>query len=362
MKLLSIIFLFLSVTCTWYACQKDPYINPPPIYNPTSYTLQIPSTLPPITLNEPLYKERIDLGKKLFFDPILSKDSTQSCSSCHNQNFGFTDHGLAFSKGVDGIGGNRNAMPLFNLLYFNKFFWDGRSASLEEQALEPVPNPIEMHLPWQQAENRLNNHEVYPDLFFNAFGIYEITKELVAAAIAQFEMTLLSANSRYDKAVRQEIFLTDAEVNGLEIFSKEPRKFPSDAPGGDCFHCHSIGSRLFMDNDFHNNGLDSVLIDKGLGEITHNTLDDGKFKTPSLRNVEYTAPYMHDGRFQTLEEVVEFYNSGVKSNSPNIAPVMIKSGGITAGLNLTSQEKADLVAFLKALSDEEFMANPEYQQ
>lgn len=357
-KYTSHILVFILVS-SLISCKKEEETSPSEDNNgqrkTTPYVLEIPKGFP--SLDVDLTQEGVQLGRMLFYDPILSKDSSLACAGCHLQQFGFIDEGKKFSLGVDQAEGTRNSMPLFNLVYHSSFFWDGRSSSLEEQALDPVPNPIEMNLSWDEAEIRLNRHPTYPGLFKQAFGTKAITRELVSEAIAQFETILISGNSRYDKAIQGELFLTDAESNGLEIFNTEPRTKPSDKPGGDCFHCHSPGNNLFMDGLFRNNGLDSELTDLGRGAITNQSEDNGKFKTPSLRNVEYTAPYMHDGRFETLEEVIEFYDHGIQINSPNIDPTMTKNGGIGSGLQLTEQEKKDLIAFLKALSDPDFIKN-----
>lgn len=321
-------------------------------YMPTPYTLQRPKGFPkmPIPKDNPLTLEGVALGRKLFYDPILSKNNKQSCGSCHNQKFGFTDNGKQFSEGVDGKQGDRNAMAIFNLGYNTFFFWDARAANLEEQALMPVPNPIEMHLGWKEAVERLNKHDKYPQLFKQAFGIHIIDSNLVAKAIAQFERTIISANSRWDQREVGKVFFTELEKRGDTIFNTEI---------GDCFHCHN-GS-LFTDNSFRNNGLQKELKDIGLAKTTGYKSDRGKFKVPTLRNIELTAPYMHDGRFKTLEEVVDFYDSGVHQKSENIDKDMLKENRVKHGkLGLSAQDKKALVAFLKTLTDKEFLNNETY--
>ena len=201
-----------------------------------------------------------------------------------------------------------------------------------------------MHDTWVNVENKLNSDSTYLNMFKNAFNIDYIDSNHVVKAIAQFERTLISVNSKYDKWIRQEIQLSPSELNGYVIFNSEK---------GDCFHCH--GTEMFMDNLFHNNGLDSDnFTDLGLFNITDNPMDIAKFKTPTLRNVEFTAPYMHDGRFSTLEEVIEHYNSG-GNYSATVDPLMKKIG---VGLQLTNSEKQDLLNFLKALSDYDYLNNP----
>jgi cytochrome c peroxidase len=237
---------------------------------------------------------------------------------------------------------------LINLGWNRKFFWDGRAQSLEIQALEPITNPIEMHETWPNAISKLKSAKTYKEDFFKAFGTNDFNSSHAVKALAQFMRTMISYNSRLDKKLRYEINLTPNELNGLVIYMTER---------GDCFHCHNIdGGRLLTDNLFHNNGLDSVFTDSGLYGITGNPSDMGKFLTPTLRNIALTAPYMHDGRFATLEEVVEHYNSGGKP-SATVDPLMKHVG---TGLGLSAQEKADLVAFLKTFTDSTFITNPAF--
>lgn len=327
-------------------------------YEPTPIALDIPAIFqqniisPVIPVNNPQTVEGIALGKKLFFDVILSGDQTQACASCHSPQNAFTDN-TATSEGIDGVSGSRNSMPLFNLAwnYNERFAWDGKELSLERQAIEPVQNPIEMHSNWDDVVTRLQAHTDYPELFRLAFNTTTITKELTAKAIAQFERTLISANSKFDKADQGEATLTPQEQNGLNVFLDEAK--------GDCFHCHgNPNNPLWTNNNFHNNGLDSSFTDLGLGAVTGNPNDNGKFRSPSLRNLAYTSPYMHDGRFQTLDEVIDFYSEGLQ-NSTTIDPLMknIANGGV----QLSDSDKADLKAFLLTLSDPSFLNNPDFQ-
>lgn len=331
------------------------------VYDPTTYQLNIPPVLPENRLTLPsdneLTLEGVELGRQLFYDPILSLDYTVSCASCHNPSFSFTDDGRQFSKGVNDAIGNRNAMALIDLAFSNRFFWDGSTFSLEEQALAPVPNPHEMNLDWEEAVCRLMNNANYRQQFYTTFGKKNITKEMVAKSLAQFERTLISSGlSKYDlhNTSGTGVSFTDAEERGFEIFNTEK---------ADCFHCHTVETHLFTDFDFHNNGLDAVnkvedFEDKGLGKHTGNPLDHGKFKTPTLRNIALTAPYMHDGRFQTLEEVVDHYSDGIK-NSPTLDNIIHTK--FQEGLQLTPSEKADLIAFLHTLTDTAFVNNPNFQ-
>ena len=319
--------------------------------------LQIPQLFednilnPVIPIDNPQTVEGIALGKRLFFDPILSADNTQACADCHAPENAFSDADR-FSDGVDGIRGNRNSMPLFNLAwnYDEKFFWDGSSFSLEHQAFVPVSDPIEMKSSWIQLETKLQQHLEYPNLFQQAFGTSKIDSTLVTKAIAQFERTLISSNSKFDKFLLGEVTLTPEELNGFNVFMDETK--------GDCFHCHgSDKNPLWTDNIFHNNGLDATITDLGLGEVTGDPADNGKFKSPSLRNLAFTAPYMHDGRFETLDEVINHYSEGLQ-NSPTIDPLMKKVA--QGGVQLSAQDKADLKAFLLSLSDYEFISNPNF--
>ena len=353
MKLNLITLAFLSITL--FSCSND---DSGPDYSPTEVGLEVPEIFdlllpaPLIPANNPQTVEGIALGRKLFYEPLLSGDGTQACADCHFAENAFTDPDR-FSTGIDGSIGNRNAMPVFNVAWnFNeKFFWDGRALSLEDQAFGPVVNPIEMNNTWPNAVASLQATDNYPDLFLEAFGTSTIDSVLVTNALAQFERTLISGNSRFDKHLLGEILLTDSELNGFNIFMDENK--------GDCFHCHgSDANPLWTDNVFHNNGLDSSFEDLGLGEVTNDPLDHGKFKSPSLRNLAYSAPYMHDGRFATLDDVINHYSEGLVSSS-TIDPLMktVADGGV----NLSVEDKADLKAFLLSLSEPEFTTNPDFQ-
>ncbi|MEM1339335.1 MAG: cytochrome c peroxidase [Bacteroidota bacterium] len=323
-------------------------------YLPTPLALEVPTVfseriLPPILpVNNPLTVEGVALGEKLFFDASLSGDGTVSCASCHISSSAFTDNDQ-FSTGINGNRGTRNSMPLFNLAwnYGERFFWDGAASSLEDQAFEPVTNPDEMGNTWPNVVTTLEQDPEYPELFRMAFGEDEIDSVRVVQAIAQFERTLISANSRFDQFLLGTLELTPQEENGRNVFLMETK--------GDCFHCHgNPNNPLWTDNIFHNNGLDATFTDLGLGRITGDPADNGKFKTPSLRNLAFTAPYMHDGRFQTLDEVIDHYSEGLQ-DSPTIDPLMksVAQGGV----QLSEQDKADLKAFLLSLSDEDFVGN-----
>ncbi|WP_373456515.1 cytochrome-c peroxidase [uncultured Tenacibaculum sp.] len=349
--LVFIISFFIS--CSSDANEEQETYTPVPISLNTPKLFSDKLIVPVIPSTNPTTKEGVRLGKKLFFDPILSLDNSTSCASCHDPKKSFTDN-LQFSGGVNNKIGTRNSMPLFNLAwnFDERFAWDGKEFGLEAQAFEPVTNPLEMNSDWKVVATKLKNHNEYPLLFKEAFGDIEIDSNLVVKAIAQFERTLISGNSKFDKFLNNEVELTPEEQNGFNVFMEESR--------GDCFHCHgSENNPLWTNNKFHNNGLDENFTDLGLGAITGDSNDNGKFRTPSLRNLAFTAPYMHDGRFTTLEEVINHYSEGLK-NSPTVDPLMKKV--TQGGVRLTDKDKADLKAFLLTLSDTEFINNPDFQK
>ena len=340
--------ILLGLFFAIFSCKKEETSEIP--FHTQPYNLILPKGFPQLIIPEdnPLTEEGVALGRRLFYDPILSGNLSQSCSSCHKQEAAFSDPGKKFSSGINGFTGRRNTQALINMGFNLHFFWDGRSKSIEEQAFDPVKNPLEMHLPWKDAADRIRNHSFYANEFEKIFGTKQIDSTHIVKALAQFVRTLISSDSRFDRRMRNEINLTTSELNGYVIFNTEK---------GDCFHCHGIdGGRLLTDNRFHNNGLDEEFTDLGLAEFTGKESDRGKFLTPTLRNIALTGPYMHDGRFSTLEEVIDHYNQGGKS-SPTIDPLMKHVG---SGLNLTKQEKADLLAFLNSLTDSTFISNKKY--
>jgi cytochrome c peroxidase len=244
------------------------------------------------------------------------------------------------------MAGPRNAMPLVNLGWQRNFFWDGGASDIESQVLGPVENPIEMHEQWPNAIAELQADLSYQELFYKAFGERDITVPRVIRAIAQFERTLISGNARYDQYLRGGASLSALELQGLEVFT-DPLK-------GDCNHCHSLGS-TFSDFEFRNTGLDSIAADAGRYLITLNENDRGKFKTPSLRNIELTGPYMHDGRFQTLLQCIEHYNTGFHYAANLDVNLLTAEKG-----RMTSSEMLAIEAFLKTLTDWEFIQNPAF--
>lgn len=308
--------------------------------------LRVPQRFPQLRLpaDNPLTEEGIALGARLFADTRLSINNTQSCASCHERGRAFAD-ARQFSIGAEGQVGKRNAMALFNLAWHDGFFWDGRARTLREQVLMPVQDKHEMNETLPRVVAKLKDDEGYKVAFKQAFGVPHVTEERIAMALEQHLLSITSQDSKFDRAVRKVETLSDSEARGLKLFVTEfdPAR---GLRGADCFHCH--GGMLFTNHAFHNNGLTLAPDDIGREAVTKNSADRGKFKTPSLRNIALTAPYMHDGRFKTLEEVVEHYDHGL-ARSPTLDPNLAKHPN--EGLHLTDEEKADLVAFLKTLTD-----------
>jgi cytochrome c peroxidase len=337
-----------SLFCFLAACKADPSLILGDGHTHTHLDLNIPAGLPPMPIpaDNPMSQEAVDLGRKLFFDNILSANNTMNCGSCHQLRNYTIDSNLALSTGVDGIQGTRNSMPLFNIGYSKSFFWDGGVADLESQVLGPITNPVEMHETIPNVISKLQNHPQYPALFKKAFGSDQITTKMLMQAIAQFERTMISANSKFDKWKRGEVQLTAQEQRGMEVYTNEKK--------GDCTHCHSFGS-TFTDFEFRNTGLDSIPVDLGRALITKNSADQGKFKTPTLRNIEKTGPYMHDGRFTTLRQCIQHYNKHFKYTQ-NLSPELkdaVKD-------RMSEQDVDDLIAFLNTLTDHEFILNPKF--
>lgn len=337
---------------------------------PTPLALEKPDYFPieqPMPADNPLTEEGVRLGRMLFYEKKLSKDGTISCASCHQQEKGFSD-GLKVSPGVNGSQGTMNAMALANLHWQTRFFWNGRSVSLEEQAIIPIEDPIEMNLPIEEAIARLQNDAEYPNLFRSAFGTEEVTADRIGRALAQFERTLISANSKFDRWIRGEVQLTPEEQIGLELFFTHPE--PSiQLRGGNCGDCH-LGFLTAGDpngfSGFHNNGLDpDERLKSGLQSVTGNAFDRGKFKAPTLRNIALTAPYMHDGRFSSLEEVLDHYNDHIQ-NSETLDVLILEASNEQLNpndplkLHLSEQEKKAIIAFLHTLTDQEFVTNPKF--
>ena len=313
------------------------------------YVLNVPPSLPPppITPGNPLTVEGVALGQRLFNEKKLSGNNTQACSSCHVTNVAFSNAPNKLSKGIDGKLGTRNAMALFNLSYQHSFFWDGRSPNLRAQALQPIQNPVEMHTTLAAVISKLSKDVSYVNQFKTAFGTPGITAARIGAAIEQVESTILSGDSKFDRVQQRRATFTAQEQRGADLF-RTPFNPRQNQFGADCARCH--GGPLFSNFAFRNNGLDAKFTDLGLGAVTGNPADNGKFKTPSLRNIAITGPYMHDGRFATLEQVVAHYSNGIVQ-SPTLDPGLARQQG---GVHLSAADQAALVAFMKTLTDNTF--------
>lgn len=326
------------------------------MYDNTPYALTLPFQFGPATdlsFTGIVTKKEVELGEKLFFDKRLSLDGTVSCASCHDPTLAFTD-GLALSKGIKGKLAKRSSMPLHNLLWQKgNLFWDGRSPTLEDQALRPIQDTSEMGNTLENLTRTLQNIPEYIALFKQAYDTTLVQAPLIAKALAQFQRTLISSNSKFDRFLQGKENLSEEEAKGYALFYQHP--YPDrNLRGANCGDCHS--GALQTDNKFHNNGLFTNYEDKGLAMLTGRPTDVGKFRTPSLRNIEITAPYMHNGKFATLEEVLDHYNENIQSHA-NL-DVLIKEASNKIGgksLMLTAEEKKQVIAFLKTLTDDQYL-------
>ncbi len=318
--------------------------------------------------DNPLTQEGVELGRMLFYETSLSKDSTISCATCHQQSRAFTD-GRKLAIGIRGQELDKNSMSLVNMLWSTSHkFWDGRAANLEDQALVPIQDIKEMDLKMSEVLRRLNSNPEYKIKFKSAFNTNEIKEKHVAKALAQFQRTLISQDSKYDKFLKGELQLSEQEQLGLQSFFTHPD--PSvGLRGSNCGDCHrnflTDGFKDGLDG-FANNGLeDDEHLENGLFDVTKNPLDKGKFKIPSLRNIALTAPYMHDGRFITLEEVLDHYNDHIRVSST--LDILIREAsneyrkpGDPISLKLTQEDKNDIIVFLNTLTDSTFITNEKY--
>ena len=346
--------LYISLILLIIGCRKDPIPQYPgdPVYE---FTPPEGFSYPYIPSDNQFTFYGVELGKKLFYDELLSGDNTMACASCHFPQNAFSDT-TAFSTGIDGLDGPRNSMPLFNLAWVGSgFFWDGRAATLEEQVLMPVQDPIEMHESWTNAISEISSISEYQDMFDKAFGTPGVDSVRAAKALAQFLRTLVSGNSPFDQFLNSNkdpsVLGSDWQdiVEGYELFK--------DNNKGDCIHCHTdpAADRNVTDYSFRNNGLDMVPADPGAG--------NGTFKVPSLRNLSYTAPYMHDGRFNSLDEVLDHYVYNVQA-SPHLDPSLYQVDSSTTsapGVQLSPIEVLKVKKFLLSLNDPSFLTNPDYQ-
>ncbi|RYU79604.1 cytochrome-c peroxidase [Hymenobacter persicinus] len=347
------------------ACTSDPDVVEEDFVT-TPYQLVPPTGFPQavtIPADNQLTEEGVALGRMLFYETRLSRNNGMSCGSCHQQSKAFTD-GKALAVGVDGATHTRHTMSLANMLWEPSLNWDGAATGLEAQARKPIENPVEMHQTLAEGVRKLQQTALYPPLFRKAFGSTTITETNVLKALAQFERTLISANSKYDRLKRKEISRLSAdEEAGRQLYLTHPSP-ANNIVGANCFHCHNEGNLLFSSTDytrgaaasFFNNGLDANPADAGRGGVTGLASDRGKFRAPTLRNIALTAPYMHDGRFQTLQQVLDHYSHGVQE-SPTLDAALRRPAG-PLGLTLTARDKSDLLAFLATLTDQEFTTDP----
>ena len=321
------------------------------INKPTPMVIEIPSNFPEPVYDlkrNPVTKEGFELGRKLFYERLLSRDTSISCGSCHQQEAAFIQAGHDFSHGVTNEHGRRNSLPIFNALFNRTFFWDGGVHNLDMVPVNPIENRIEMDEQLDNVIRKLNNSVTYRKLFKEAFSVDAISSKEFLQSFSQFMAAMISANSRYDKYVRNEGGqLTSDELEGLKLFKAK------------CGSCHATD--LFTDGSFRNNGItNDFRFDKGREEITLNAGDKGKFKVPTLRNIEYTAPYMHNGSVETLEEVLDHYIAGIKESATVDSVFRKKEGSL--GIDITPDEKKKIISFLKTLSDTAFVKDKRFAE
>lgn len=331
MKTKLILFVTICVVLFSFKNAKEKLIDTPKLFGKPSYNFK----------ENPLSKEKILLGRALFHDPILSADKTISCTSCHSQYNAFTHTDHKLSHGIYDSIGIRNSPALMNLAWQNSFMWDGSIHHLDVQSLAPISSKREMGSSIDTVVQRLSNSDIYQNLFKNAYGSEKATGEKTLKALSAFMLTLVSANSKYDKVKRKEESFTSQEENGYLLFKKN------------CNSCHT--EPLFTNHNFEYNGLslDSNLNDIGRMNITKNSEDTLKFKVPTLRNIEFSYPYMHDGRFKRITDVLNHYTSGIERS--NTLSSVLKNDIV-----LTENEKVDLMSFLLCLTDKEFLFNKKF--
>jgi cytochrome c peroxidase len=342
-----LICFFLVSSCS----EEEVYI---PV--PTPVDLEVPSNFPEVEYNfenNILTEEGITLGKKLFYEGKLAKDDIISCGFCHEQASGFTHHGHTISHGVDGNEGFRNTQPIQNLAFFSEFTWDGAAIHLDLQPIVPITSEFEMGETLPSVVQKITAESEYSGLFRNAFGDEEVTSERILKALSQFMISMISANSKYDKVIRNEenTSFSEKESKGFQVFKNK------------CASCHS--GELFTDKTYRNNGIPVnpkyVEDEEGRKRVTGADEDFYKFRVPSLRNVAVTFPYMHDGRFRTLESVLDFYTDGMTENGGIVDPLLIKADG-NLGIDLTELEKEQIIAFLQTLTDYEFLNDKRFAE
>ena len=341
----NITFLFLIIFLI-AACDEDS-MN----IDNDNEVLDVPLPELPVATDNPLTTEGKQLGRMLFYEKKLSRTNKVACASCHHQELAFSDPNRV-SFGVDSLTGTRQAMGLFNLAFSgNGFFWDGRVDVLRHQSLLPIQDELEMDETLDNVIAKLSAEQLYRDQFTKAFGTNDITEEKIGLALEQFLISLVSESSKYDLYKQGRINLSASELNGEQLFLNRG-----------CDNCHAGANFDEPRSRFLNNGLDidSDFLDLGRELITGDPDDRAKFKVPSLRNIAVTAPYMHDGRFATLEEVLQHYASGVQESSTLAGPTIFGVNLTLGGFDLTPSEQEDILNFLGTLTDEDFLSNPEF--
>ena len=343
------LWIFAALVCSVFTGCKDDFEGEAYIAD-QAYDLEIPADFPALAFDRdknPVTVNGVALGKKLFYEGRLSRNNSISCGFCHIQENAFTHHGHPVSHGIDNRLGIRNASPIQNMAFLRNYTWDGVSHNLDERSLVPITTDFEMDSSMPEVVGKLNADANYKKLFKAAFGDENITGERVLKAISQFMATMVSADSKYDRVLKGKTAFTAEENEGYKLFRNN------------CASCHS--GALFTDESFRNTGMyyNAQYNDRGRYRVTLDWNDNMKFRVPSLRNVEYTAPYMHDGRFTTLEAVLNFYSDLVE-NQPNLDPLLKKDGHV--GIRMNPSEKQYIIAFLKTLSDQNFITNKAFAE
>ncbi len=357
-KNIAFILLIFSAIMVW-SCDEDPIIEPIK-FDGTTYNFNYGALpTPDLPTDNILTLEGVKLGRMVFYETLLSKDNTQACATCHVQKDGFSDMNQ-FSKGVEGKLGGRQAMPVFNMAWHqNGFFWDGRAPKLRDQALKPIQDALEMNETLPNVIAKLKASQKYVDQFKRAFSNGTIDDKNLSLALEQFMFSIVSNDSKFDQVQAGKATYTESEERGRKLFFAEFDP-TGKTKGAECFHCHAGPN--FTNDEYMNNGLDEEVNQKDLGrqKVTNLLEDKAKFLTPSLRNIALTAPYMHNGRFKTLEEVVDHYADHVKNSAT--ADILLQYNLQPGGLKLEPQNKADLVAFLKTLTDNSFINNTAFSK
>ncbi len=351
------VYVYIILICVLSSCKNEPYEDVPTAASGTFSDVRleftVPSNFPALTYDlesNPPTETGFELGRRLFYEGRLASDGVVACGFCHIQEFAFTHHTHIISHGVDGALGTRNAQPLHNLAFQNEFTWDGAAIHLDLQPIIPITNEVEMNETFTNVIQKLEAHPDYPRLFREAFENGEINSENILKALSQFMVMMVSSNSKYDKFRRNEgnVTLTENEMQGMELFNQK------------CASCHA--GDLFTDQSYRNNGLaiDPTYNDIGRARVTGLPEDNYKFKVPNLRNIEVTFPYMHDGRFQNLDQVLEHYRSGV-TEFDNLDNSLRQPDG-TLGIPMTNVEKARIIDFLKTFTDADFIFDQRFSE